>query len=295
MKYFRHTLAVALIAGLATTTHAQSLIASENFDGGALNLISSSVPALDGGGGDTHAVGALQAWPTTGGSPFSFADNSVGDVGDTTAFPGDTEGIFGTAASTTNNFLGICDIREFGPVVSTWSFNISSATGPLVLQVGMGAQEGSTFSYGLDTLFTFEVSIDAGPFQSVMVVAPDAAADGYNYRPMDDGVVTVAETNALVASGANPVSKLLAEDGSVAANTVLDKTPASGPGAGLLDTYSTGLVGSGSELTLRLTSFIAFEALVIDNIEIYSVPEPAHMAAVFGFAAILLIWSRRRS
>ena len=64
----------------------QTIIASENFDGGATNLTSSVVPTIDGGGGDTFAVGATVAWPTTGGTPFAIADNSVGDVGDTTAF-----------------------------------------------------------------------------------------------------------------------------------------------------------------------------------------------------------------
>jgi hypothetical protein len=128
-------------------TAVADIVASEDFDGGATNLVNSNVPTLDGGGGDSFAVGATAAWPTTGGTPFSLADNSVGDVGDTTSFPGDTEGVFGQNSNFDNRFLGISDTRDDeavfdgNPVTATWTFDISGFT-DLAMSIDMGSMEG---------------------------------------------------------------------------------------------------------------------------------------------------------
>lgn len=274
-----------ITAGLSTNA---LTIASEDFDGGALNLTSSSVPTLDGGGGDTHAVGATQAWPTTGGTPFSIADNSTGDVGDTTAFAGDTEGIFGVNSDFTNNFLGISDSDEFGTVTSTWTFDISGATNALTLSIDMGSMEGSTFGYGSDTLFTFSYAIDGGSSTNAFTIAPGGS---YTYRLLDDGSSQTEDT-ALLVSGDGTVIKTLADTGLTAANTYLDKTPASGAGAGQLDTFSTSIVGSGNELVLTLNAFIPFEAAAFDNIAITEVPEPSSLA-LLGLGGLLVARRRR--
>lgn len=279
--------------GWAMASAADVLIAREDFDGGQVGLIGSSVPTLDGGGGDTHAVGATAAWPTTGGTPFSITDNSVGAVGDTSAFAGDTEGIYGINSDFNNQFLGISDSDEFGTVISTWDFDISSAADSLTLRIDIGSMEGSTFSYDAGTLLTFAVSIDGGPTQTAFNVFTDPNGDGYAYRALDNGTVIVANDNALGVTGDNPVAKWLAEDGSVAGNTFLDKSPASGPGAGTLDTFVTGVNGLGSVLTLSLSSFVPFEAVAIDNIELYAIPEPG-TAALLGLAGLWLIRRRRR-
>lgn len=295
MKQSRILLPLALIAALTPAAHSQLLmIAGEDFDGGALNLVSSVVPTLDGGGGDTFAVGATQAWPTTGGTPFSLTDNSVADIGDTTLFAGDNEGVYGVNSSITNNFLGISDTREWTTeTTATWTFDISSATAPLQLRVGMGSMEGSTFAYNDATLLTFTVSIDGGAAQNAFIVTADVSGDGYTYRAMDGGLVVVANANALLVSGDNPVSKLLAEDGSLAADLFLDKTPASGAGAGVLDSFATSLNGSGSQLVLTLTASLPFEAMAIDNIAVYQVPEPGTFALLAGMAGLFLVIRRR--
>jgi len=240
------------------------VIAGEDFDGGALNLSSSSVPTMDGGGGDTFAVGATQAWPTTGGSPFSFTDNSVGDVGDSTFFAGDTEGVYGVNSDFTNNFLGISDSDEFGDVVATWTFDISSGgVDPLAFSVDIGSMEGSAFAYSTDTILRWEASIDGGPTQSVFDILADASGDGFNYRPLDDGVVVTAETNALLVTGDNSVNKLLADTGLAAGDQFVDKALASN---GVLDTFQTNLNGTGNSLTITFTSNLPFEAVVFDNL-----------------------------
>lgn len=276
---------------LCASIASAAIIAKEDFDGGAINLISSSVPTLDGGPGDSHAVGATQAWPTAGGTPFSITDNSVADVGDTMAFAGDTEGIFGQNSDVANRFLGISDSDEFGDVVSTWTFDISGAT-DLGISIDMGSMEGSQFAYSLATKLTFTASIDGGTPQIVFDVVADPNAANYAYRALDDGVVISNEPNPLVASGANPVTKILADTGLAAANTVLDKTPATGAAAGKLDSFVTSLDGTGSELVLTLTSNIPFEAVAIDNITVTGVPEPSSvvLALAIGSVALLRRW-----
>ncbi len=262
------------------------IIAREDFDGGALNLIASSVPTLDGGGGDAFAVGSANTWPQPTGIPFSLVDNSVGAVGTSGAFPGDREGIFGTASNFDNSFLGICDSDEFGDVVATWDFNIAGYQG-LGISIDMGSMEGSTFSYSTDTVLRFTASIDGGAEVTVFDIIADASGDGYSYRALDDGFVVVAETNALLATGTNPIEKILADTGLVAGNTILDKAPASGFGAGQLDTFRTLLAGSGGTLRLTLTANLPFEGAAFDNIVISgsAIPEPT----AIGLCAILCL------
>ena len=110
---------------------------------------------------------------------------------------------------------------------------------------------------------------------------------------MDSGLAEdVGANGPLQATGPNPVTKFLAENGLPAflfdengflvPETFLDKTPPSGPGAGLMDTFTTALVGTGSQLTLTMTANLDFEAMGFDNIKITGVPEP-------GTAVLLLM------
>ena len=287
---------LASILGTQTST-AQTIIASENFDGGATNLVSSDVPTIDGGGGDTFAVGATTAWPTTGGTPFSIADNSVGDVGDTTAFAGDTEGIFGQNSNFDNMFLGVSDNDEdeFVGAAATWVFDISSAgTEPLTFSIDMGSMEGGGFGYSDDTSFLFTASIDGSAEQTLFAVTPDATGAGFAYRALDDGNI-ISATNTLGVTGDNAVTKLLADTGLAAADTFLDKSLASD---GTLDSFQTAINGTGSELTLTFTANLPFEGAAFDNLVITSdaaaIPEPSSLG-LLGLAAIAGFGRRRRS
>ncbi len=290
---FTFTLALATI-GTSKVSFAD-VIASEDFDGGAVNLTSSNVPTLDGGGGDTFAVGATAAWPTTGGTPFSLTDNSTSDVGDTTAFTGDTEGIYGANSNFNNMFLGLADSDEFGKdQTASWTFDISGAT-DLGLSIGLGAMEGSTFSYAADSLLEFSVAIDGGTSVALITVAADASGDGYSYRALDDGIVVVADTNALAATGPNGVTKILSDSGLAADDTFLDKTPATGPGAGILDQFTTSITGTGAQLVLTLRANLPFEAAAIDNIQITgTVPEPASGTIALIGSLLVAAFVRRR-
>ena len=293
MKFSVTTL-IACVVAIGSTAFGQ--IAWEDFDGGAKNLLASSVPTVDGGGGDTFAVGALVAWPTSGGTPFALADNSVGDVGDTTAFEGDTEGVFGVNADFSNMFLGISDTRDdgenfTGDVTATWTFDVAGYS-DLSLSIDLGSMEGSNFGYNDATSLLFSASLDGGATQTAIHVIPDTSGNAFSYRPLDDGVV-VTEEAALIATGDNPVIKTFADSGLTTTDTYLDKSVVSGEFAGQLDSFTTALNGTGNQLTLMLTANVPFEAVAIDNIRINGVPEPsASLMSVLGILGVMM--ARRR-
>ncbi len=302
MNLYRVFVWMLLCQLFASSDSFGAVVAREDFDGGAIGLISSNVPTIDGGGGDTHAVGSTSGWPTTGGTPFSLVDTSVGPVGDSMFFVGDTEGVFGVNSNFSNQFLGISDTRPdsagFGidptPVISTWSFNISGAT-DLSLSIGMGSMESSTFTYDPTTQFLFTYSIDGGPVVTAFNVTPDSSGNEITYRAIDFGTSTTG-IDYLSVTGDSLVTKLLAETGLDAGNLYLDKTPASGPGAGILDTFRTSITGTGSVLNLTLSAYIPQEAAAFDNIQIdgvVGVPEPSSLAAV-GLTGLVALGYRRR-
>jgi hypothetical protein len=256
---------------LAATAHAV-VIASEDFDGGAVNLTSSSVPALDGGAGDWFGVGSRNAWPQgfpSPGMPFGLADDTVFGVSNGGApFASDAEGVFGQNSDFDNDFFGISDSDEFlAAQTASWTFDISGGSN-LVIRIDMGGvSDAASGGYSLSTNVVFTASIDGGGSQVVFDLDAVDNTFGYLTRPMDDGDPS-GGGRLLVVSGDNAVSKLLAENGSTAGDTFLNKTPASGPGAGRMDTFLTTLNGSGSQLVLTLVCDVPFEALAFDNIVI---------------------------
>jgi hypothetical protein len=291
---------VAVLASLVTPASA-AIVAGEDFDGGALNLISGFNPAadnLDGGGGDWFGVGDLGAWPQGTGVPFSLADDSVIDVSGGTrdagnAFPADLEGVFGQARDVNDAFFGISDTREWLAPTASWTFDITGIS-DLQLSIGLGAQADDSFGgFNAESSLTFTVQIDGGTVQTAFDLAPDPAGVGFAYRAMDSGSVPLAGSNGpLAVTGDNPVSKYLAEDGALAGDIYLNKTPASGLGGGALDTFSTAINGTGSQLTLTLTADLPFEAMAFDDIVITGVPEPTSLSFL-GLAGLLAFIGRR--
>jgi predicted extracellular nuclease len=265
------SIAFDLAAGINQNLN-NSVIAAEDFDGNAVNLVAGFEPGtdnLDGGPGDFFGVGSINNWPQASGIPFSLADDSVVSIGGG-AFAGDTEGVYGQNSDFDNDFFGISDSDEFGAdQTASWTFNISGAT-ELELLIDMGGISNSDFggfSTGTDAKFT--IQIDGGAEQIAFDLNP-VDANGFTTRPMDSGNAS-GGGRVLEVTGDNTVTKLLAEDGSEATNTFLDKTPASGAGAGELDTFLTTIDGTGSTLTLAFTTDFPFEAMAFDNIEIRGV------------------------
>ncbi len=266
-----------LADGPFTVTSARETIASQDFDGGAdgLDADASFDPAtdnIDGGGGDFFGVGSLGNWPQGAGVPFGIADDSVAGVSGGNVFSGDVEGVFGQNSDFANDFFGISDTRSGGdfdgdPVTATWTFDISGFE-DLHLAIDMGGiSDGDDFGGFGDQTVTFTYSIDGGAESTAFSLASTTDTGDFAFRPMDSGTQTPVG-GVLEVTGDNAVTKLLAEDGSEADNTFLDKSPAAGDGAGTLDTFLTELTGAGQVLELTVTADFEFEAMVFDNIEI---------------------------
>lgn len=297
-------LSFATLLALSSTSLGQT-IAMEDFDGGAVNLTSGFTPAtdnLDEGGGDFFGVGSIGAWPQADGIPFSLADDSViglisRDPAD--AFSSDLEATFGQAAPLDNNFFAMSDTRDSttalgAPPTASWTFDISGGS-DLILNIDMGGMaDGDSFGgWGTAAAVSFVYSIDGGATSTAFTLGATDAIGDFVYRALDGGAVP-AVGNGLLVSGDSAVTKLLAEDGSVASNTFLNKSPADGPGAGSLDTFSTAISGTGSSLQLTLTADVPFEAMAFDNIRISQVvPEP-NAGWMLGFAAFMLTGLVRR-
>jgi hypothetical protein len=161
------------------------------------------------------------------------------------------------------------------PLEASWTFNIAGFT-DLSLSIDMGAMNNEAFPYNPSTLMDFKYQIDDGPVLSGFSVAPDGTTGGYAYRLMDSGLAQFAHPDgALAATGFSAVTKTLVDTGAVATDTVLDKSPPEGTGAGLLDTFKTAISGTGSQLTLTLSTHLPFEAMIFDNIVIEGTGGPA--------------------
>ena len=146
-----------IVFAMPTQLFGQTTVAKQDFDGGDVNLISGFDPAtenLDGGGGDFFGVGSIEDWPQMDmvGVPFDLIDDSA------TVFPPDMRAVYSSVTSdVANNFFGISDTREWndkmmggGPLVASWTFDISSATGTLQFCVDMGQQsDGDNFGANL--------------------------------------------------------------------------------------------------------------------------------------------------
>lgn len=261
-----------------TAVAERQVVAGEDFDGGATSLVSGFDPASgnrDGGGGDFFGVGSLADWPQPTGVPFGLADDSVADVSGGGAFAGDDEGVYGRNADVENDFFALSDSDEFGAEQTvSWTFDVSGFEDlRLAIDFG-GIADGDDFGgYGPQTA-RFAYAVDGTTASTAFDLAATTDTGEFAYRPMDDGTVT-PDQGVLAVGGDNAVTKRLAEDGAAADNTLLDKTPASGDGAGMLDTFVTDLDGTGSTLTLTLTADVPFEAFAFDNIEITGVPATA--------------------
>ncbi len=261
------------------------LVAAEDFDGGAVNLIAGFAPAsdnLDGGAGDFFGVGSISAWPQASGVPFSLADDSVADVSGGGIAAGDTEGVYGQNADLDNDFFALSDSDEFGTgQIASWTFDILGYD-ELILSIAMGGISDGTSFGGFDgQTVSFTYAIDGGPAQTAFLLGSTTETGSFAYRAMDLGTVT-ADVGVLEVTGDNTVTKLLAEDSSAAGDTFLDKATAD---TGTLDTFQTALDGSGATLTLTMTADFPFEAMLFDDIRVTGTEAPV-AGSIFSIAAL---------
>jgi len=273
----------------------REVFASDDFDGNTPNLLSGFDPStdnLDGNHNDFFGVGSVGNWPQSHGLVYNLADSTQKDMtGDGTSSL-DAVGVFGKNRNEDDNFFALSDLREFPNTMATWSFDISNYEN-LELSIDMGGVSKSILNvyvgYQADTNIRFVVDVDGSCQQDAFVL--DATGKGsFTTRPMDNGSKS-GGGNVLEVSGANSVSKHLAEGGSIAPNTYLDKTPSYGAAAGQLDTFTTPITcNTGSVLTLTLYATLPYEAMAFDNIVISGLRKPPPAALANGGSRKL--WKR---
>jgi MYXO-CTERM domain-containing protein len=262
------------------------VIGLEDFDGGAINLSTSTVPALDGGGGDYFGVGSLGAWPQGTGVPFSLTDDSVVDLSGGGVFAGDVEGVFGMNRSSSDAFFGISDSDEFGAAqTASWTFNTTGATS-LQFSVDFGGMaDASSFGgYGTGKWVQFDIFADSLLVGSVIF---DALGDVVTTRLMDSGAASGG--SVLTASSTLGLTKYDASTGLAVGDLYTDKATVAD---GALDTFLTGVfAASASEVEIVLTADMPFEAAAFDNVAIVGVPTPGAIT-LLGLGG--LVATRRR-
>ena len=285
------SIAIVAVAGLAAAASAQQLVANEDFDGGATNLISSSFTNQDGGPGDFFGVGSTGSWPQSAGVPFSLADDSAIDVsgGTRTAannFPGDTEGVFGQNRNVNDNFFGISDSDQLNETAS-WTFDVSGFT-DLQLAVDFGGISNSSFGGFSSQSVNFEVILDGNSLGNA--IRFDATSGTFTTRPMDNGAAS-GGGGLLLGSGDFGLTKFDAVSGLSVADTFSDKATVAG---GELDTFLSGVFSAsgGSTLEVVLTADMPFEAAAFDNLEVRGVPTPG-AAALLGLGGLAAARRRR--
>ncbi len=247
-----------------------AVVGSQDFDGGETGLIAGFDPVsdnLDGGPGDFFGVGSRNAWPQgfpSPGVPFSLGDDTVVNYSGGGLSGSDDEGVFGQNSDFDNDYFAISDSDEFGAgQIASWSFNIQHYNN-LKLSVDLAGISDADFGgYSAGSGGEFTAQIDGGPVQSALSL--EAVVAAFTTRPMDDGDPS-GGGRVLEASGDNPVTKFAVDTGLAVGDTYLDKSPASGSGAGGLDTFSTAITGTGSVLTLTFIADMPFEAFAFDNI-----------------------------
>ncbi|GAB4544275.1 MAG: hypothetical protein Tsb0013_01280 [Phycisphaerales bacterium] len=288
------TLSAVAVIALAGAANAQTIVAGQDFDGGALNLITSNVINQDGGGGDAFGVGSFANWFQGTGVPFGLADDSVVDVSGGTydplgAFPGDDEGVYGQNSDPNNNFFGISDSDEFGLAqTASWTFDVSGFT-DLRFSVDMGGVTDGDFGGYTSQTISFELILD-GNSLGTLDFNPATNDGSFTARTMDNGNIT-GLGGVLQASSAFGVSKTNADTGLLDSNLYVDKATLD---TGELDTFTTGIFSAagGSTLDVVVTADFAFEAAAFDNLAITGVPAPG-AAALLGLAGFAGLRRRR--
>lgn len=286
MKKVMYTLALGSVFALAGTSMGD-VVASEDFDGGAVNLMGTANVFDFGAGGGTggDVFGRVSPFNSGGtGGPFDVWDDTVADMSGGGAFPNDTLGIAGqnsTAFFAMNDMDGDIDGGGNSLNNAVWTFDISSAVSITNVMIDIGAM--GDFEASSSDGFRIEAQVDGGGYTEIFLARTneDLFKD---YRPLDGG---------FVFSDDDPLELFI--DGAVDAVGTLDK---SDPNTGLFDTYtSVALAGqSGSTLDIRVSwdgTPSGSEPMGIDNITVNgTVPAPGALA-LLGIAGVAVRRRRR--
>ena len=238
------------------------VIGSEDFDGGAVNL-SSTTNVFDygaGGGSGDDVFGRVSSFAGGGtGGPVDVWDDTQVNNSGSGVNPLDTVGI---AGQNTSGFFAMNDMDGGGApgfTFATWSFDISLAASLDNIQMDLAAL--GDFEAAATDGFMVEAQIDGGGFFEIFRARTQQGTIK-TYRPFDNSVATTDN---------DPLELFI--DG-VATGILLDKSDAA---TGLFDTYtSVGVAGmSGSTLDIRV-SWTGFpsgnEPMGFDNIVINGDP-----------------------
>jgi len=261
------------------------IIAQENFDGGAVNLVSTQnvVNYTLQSTGDVFARVSRSDGGLGTGGPFDVWDDSVVGNSGGAPFPTDTLGIAGQNSSA---FFAMNDpdgLNAFGNNNNAvWSFDVSSAPSLTTIKIDIAAM--GDFEASSSDGFLIEARLDGGQWLKIFQGITDESASK-DYRALDAGTVVTLN---------DPLELFIDE---VATGIFLDKADSL---TGKFDTFASSRFAglSGSLLDIRLSwagSPSGSEPMGFDNITVNAVPEPsaAGLLALTGIAG--MAFRRRRS
>jgi len=268
------------------------LVAEQDFDGNQKNFLSGFDQEVSGWGGTSNAffgAGSPADWPQTRGIPANIADSTVFNIATRGLNLDDKTGVFGQNRDMDDKFFAISEVPT--NITTNWVFDVAGYDS-LELSIDMGGISDEEFysdgrlrtkGFPASSKILFLVDVQ-GCEQTAFTV--DAVEDHeYTTRLMDNGSPSGGGSEGgrlLEVYGDELITKYLAEDGSKAFNTYLDKTPPDGPGAGVLDTFTTPIAcGAGSTLNLRVFADLPTEAMVFDNIKVTGVPAGATSTGLY--------------
>ncbi len=271
MKNYLSLLLLLIAICLTTSADAQT-IAFEDFDSD-LNLTSYS-NNISGGvfsnAGD--GFGEFQRLVSSS-IPFNLSDDSVqGGAAGSSPFAADSQGPIGMAK--TDIWFGITDTWNDDTMnaetTGTWSFDISSATGPLVVQADMVAMHdfaGSTVNSNVD----FYYQIDGGGYMNLFT-STISIGETQQYT-MDDGDMFTYDDPLNMTTTFGTIFRLTDN----------------------FQTLTSSIAGIGSQLDIQVrTNMDGTESFAFDNLRIVQVPEPGSASLIaMMFAGAMMVRRRR--
>lgn len=249
---------MALALTVPTISFSQTVIGFEDFDGGSVNLDSTTNVSDYGGAGGSggDVFGTVNGQLGGNGMPFDVADDTAVDVSGARAgsnFPADQLGI---AGENTTAFFAVNDADAVGVNNAVWTFTgwgSATITDILIDIAAMG-----DFEAGSSDGFLIEAAINGGTFQEIFRAATNEAAFK-TYRPLDGGFVFADD---------DPLELFI--DGSATPFGFLDKCVVA---TGNFDTYTSTLFAGqvATALSIRISwsgSPSGSEPMGMDNITI---------------------------